>query len=358
MKSTSLPDGAAVQFNLMDIGAINLLNEYTKTQLSKIPSDRRPDPSHQKRITARWFIKKFQRDFLPLLRRESDVPEGYVPIAELYNILVCLSSEGNHSFQPYEEYEFRSRVLRSFLHLSEGEIVDNNLGYCHDDSYLFTCLFEIIYKDWDLPDLEREVLNNCMGYSHQYRMLTQAELAEKLNIPKYKVLDAVIDVERKVDHLIKKFKIFSPYFVYRAKGALNGNLIELRPSLFDDIKEEEGNEIMTNLFITKVISITCNYKMVVICSEGRNIYLLIKPGMKDSVKNFIFFNRLRKLLNAKMRTSETEDIVDGLVICMEEEFPQDPDNYANEEEVVFEEFDNSGEDEDPEDLTDLEGRNN
>lgn len=332
MKSTSLPDGSQVQFNLIDKDLIKLLNEYTYVQLVKIPCYRRPHVPIKKTITARWFIKEFQRGYLPRLQKESDIPEGFLPVTELYNTIVYLSSSANNSLKPFEDYELRSSVLRSLLYPTEDENVYNNLGYCHDDSYLFTCLFEIIYKEWDLPKLERAVLNHCFGYSHKYRIMTQSEIAEKLKIPENEVRKAVIKTEKRINSLISKFKILRSYFDYRTNGELNGNVIEIRPSLCEHIKEEEENNIMTNLFIAKVISVTCDYRLVVICTNGRNHYLLIKLGMKDSNNNIKFYEGLKELLAPEMRTPETAEIFDSLVECMEEGYPEDERYFMEQEE--------------------------
>jgi len=331
MKSTSLPDVSHVQFNLIDSDLIKLLDEYTYVELVKIPCYRRPHVPLRNNITARWFIKEFQRDHLPHLQKEADISEGYLPVTNLYKTLVYLSIPVSQYLKTNEDYELRCNLLRSILPWAEESIVDI-LGNYHDDSYLFVCLFEIIFKSLELSELEREVLNHCFGYSHKYRILSQTDLAEKLKVPKNEVRNAAIAVEKKVNNIIIKFKVLSAYLSYRTNGTLDGYVIDIESDIYEHIREEEGDNNMTNLFICKIISVIFDYEMVVVDCKGRNHYILIKKGMENSSINIKFYRGIKKLLEPGMRTRETEKIVNSIVEYMEEGYVEDADTFMEEEE--------------------------
>ncbi|MDR3667875.1 MAG: hypothetical protein P4L35_13615 [Ignavibacteriaceae bacterium] len=331
MKSTSLSDGSGVQFNSIGKDIVKLLNQYTEIQLSKIPPIKRPHFPNRNKITARIFIKTFQRYYLKKLMSESNIPDELVPIAELYISLVNLCSTAKQSLKPFEEYELWRSVLQSLLYPVGDENVNNSIGYCHDDSYLFDCIFKIIHNKWDLNKLEKAVLNHCFGYSHKYRIMTEAEIAEKMNVPKNKVHQTAAELEKDVDCLISKFKILRSYFYYRTNGELNENVNEIRPSLCEYIKEQEGNETMTNLFIAKVLSITCEFELVVIFCIGKNHYLLIKPGMKRSKINIKFYKGIKSLLDPEMRTLETLELFEGLAECVEDVYPEETSYFIEQE---------------------------
>jgi hypothetical protein len=336
MKSTSLPDGTKVQFNLIDKELIKSLNEYTSVQLSKIPLTRIPPFLNTDKITAKRFINNIKKNYFDNSEKQSFNQETYYQVTNLYNDLISIATTLYRDPRSYEEFELRRELMGGILP-NESSIIFDNLGGSNDDCYVFCLLFEIIFSKMELTWVEKEVVKYCSGYSKEFKSLTHHALAKKLNISEYEIKRAERSADKKIDNLISKFKIFKSciaYRLFRTDDRLDDFLI-IRPDLCQSVREKEQSTIMTDLFIAKVISGICNYKMKVIDPGNRKYIRLIKNGLKDSNISIRFYNNLAEMFESGKATEATKDIFDSIVESLEQGYKDyDTEDYYEEEEYL------------------------
>ena len=75
--------------------------------------------------------------------------------------------------------------------------------------HIFRCIHELIFNNLKLSEHKREILNHRFCYSNKIEMLTAKEMAIKLDITREAVYGAENTLERKIDDLIKKFKVLA-----------------------------------------------------------------------------------------------------------------------------------------------------
>jgi hypothetical protein len=276
MQASSLSPGVPVQFNSFHKESVLILDEYLCRQIKDIPRPLRYNIVNRFKYNTQSFIESYQKNFQDKYDRGISIDaREFKAAGKLYGSMVSFMRALESKSISKGNFRLRCELLSGAIPMKREEI-EKYMDYSPFNFHLCGCLYEIIFNRLEVQGWKRGILENYTGYSNKYEKLAPAEVAKRGHVTYTSFRQAKNVLERRINNVIKYFKVLAPYYTYKSKYLPDGETIKTGREVFDRLRREEKAEEMTPYFIAKVLSVVYNYKLEVSSSGGIEEYRLIQ----------------------------------------------------------------------------------
>jgi hypothetical protein len=282
MLSHSTSPSFPVQFNSMNKEAISVLNEYLCNNIIKIACPVRFRIINKFDYNVQSFIDSYHKNFI-------DNPDmaysfshcDFKLISEIYKSITSFIGALECSTKSKANFDKRCRLLSG---AGLVEKIEDYMEYSPLNFHLIGCLYDIIFNRLDISGWKRLILKNHLDYSNKYEKIPLPEIMKTAKVTRPCIYLAIKNIERKVNNVIKDFKILEPYCSYKSKYLYNADVIKIGWNEVNCIAKDEGVEGITPFLAATILSVLYNYKLRAIGVKGKEEYLLIKGEESEADK--------------------------------------------------------------------------